>query len=30
MSIVEARYQLNLRNVDAHSVINWTVVGQLS
>ena len=30
MSIVEARYQLNLRNVNAHSVINWTVVGQLS
>jgi len=30
ISIVETCYQLSLRNVDAQSVINWTVVGQLS
>jgi len=29
-SIVEACYQLSWRKVDAHSVINWTVAGQLS
>jgi len=29
-SIVEACYQLSSRKVDAQSVINWTVVGQLS
>ena len=30
VSIVEACYQLGSRKVDAHSVINWAVVGQLS
>jgi len=30
ISIVETCYQLSLRKVDAQSVINWTVVGQLS
>jgi len=30
MSIVETCYQLSSRKVDAQSVINWTVVGQLS
>jgi len=30
ISIVEACYQLSLRKVDAQSVINWAVVGQLS
>jgi len=30
ISIVEACYQLSSRKVDAQSVINWTVVGQLS
>ena len=30
ISIVETCYQLSSRKVDAHSVINWTVVGQLS
>ena len=30
VSIVEACYQLSLRKVDAHSVINWAVVDQLS
>jgi len=29
MSIVEACYQHSSRKVDAQSVINWTVVGQL-
>jgi len=29
-SIVEARYQLSSRKVDAQSAINWAVVGQLS
>ena len=29
ISIVETCYQLSSRKVDAHSVINWTVVGQL-
>ena len=29
ISIVEARYQLCSRKVDAQSVINWAVVGQL-
>jgi len=28
ISIVETCYQLSSRKVDAHSVINWTVVGQ--
>jgi len=28
--IVEMCYQLNSTEVNAHSVINWTVVGQLS
>jgi len=28
--IVETCYQLGSRKVDAQSVINWTVVGQLS
>ena len=27
---VETRYQLSSRKVDAHIVINWAVVGQLS
>ena len=30
ISIVEACYQLGSRKVDAQSVINWAVVGQLS
>ena len=30
ISIVEACYQLGLRQVDAQSVINWDVVGQLT
>jgi len=30
ISIVEASYQLSSTKVDAQSVINWTVVGQLS
>ena len=30
ISIVETCYQLSSRKVDAHSVINWVVVGQLS
>ena len=30
ISIVEACYQFSSRKVDAHIVINWTVVGQLS
>ena len=30
ISIVETCYQLSQRKVDAHSVINWAVVGQLS
>ena len=30
ISIVEACYQLSSRKVDAQSVINWAVVGQLS
>ena len=30
VSIVETRYQLSSRKVDAQSVINWVVVGQLS
>ena len=30
ISIVEACYQFSSRKVDAQSVINWTVVGQLS
>jgi len=30
ISIVETCYQLSSRIVDAHSVIDWTVVGQLS
>ena len=30
MSIVKVCYQLRLRKVDAQSVINWAVVGQLS
>jgi len=30
ISIVEACYPLSSRKVDAHSVINWAVVGQLS
>ena len=30
ISIVETRYQLSSRKVDAQSVINWAVVGQLS
>ena len=30
ISIVETCYQLSLRKVDAQSVINWTVVDQLS
>ena len=30
MSIVETCYQLSSRKVDAQSVINWAVVGQLS
>ena len=30
ISIVETCYQLNSRKVDAHSVINWAVVGQQS
>jgi len=29
-SIVETCYQLSSTKVDAHSVISWTVVGQLS
>ena len=30
ISIVKTRYQLSLRMMDAHRVINWTVVSQLS
>jgi len=30
ISIVETCYQLSLRKVDAQSVMNWAVVGQLS
>ena len=30
ISMVETCYQLSLRKVDAQSVINWAVVGQLS
>ena len=30
ISIVETCYQLSSRKVDAHSVINWVVVGQLN
>ena len=30
ISIVEACYQLSSRKVDDRSVVNWTVVGQLS
>jgi len=30
ISIVETYYQLSSREVDAHSVINWAVIGQLS
>ena len=30
ISIVQTCYQLSSRKVDAHSVINWAVVGQLS
>jgi len=30
ISIVETCYQLSWKKVDAHSEINWTVVGQLS
>jgi len=30
VSIVETCYQLSLRKVDAQSVINWTITGQLS
>ena len=30
ISIVETCYQLSSRKVDAQSVINWTVFGQLS
>ena len=30
ISIFETCYQLSSRKVDAHSVINWAVVGQLS
>ena len=30
VSIVETCYQLSSRKVDAQSVKNWTVVGQLS
>jgi len=30
ISIVEACYQLSSRKVDAQSVINWAIVGQLS
>ena len=30
ISIVETCYQLSSRKVDAQSVINWAVVGQLS
>jgi len=30
ISIVETCYQLSTRKVDAHSVINWAVVGQLT
>jgi len=30
ISIVEACYQLSSRKLDAQSVINWAVVGQLS
>jgi len=30
ISIIEACYQLSSRKVDAHSVINWSVVDQLS
>ena len=30
ISIVETCYQLSSRKVDAHSVTNWAVVGQLS
>jgi len=30
ISIIETCYQLSSRKVDAQSLINWTVVGQLS
>jgi len=30
ISIVEACYQLSSKKVDAQSVVNWTVVGQIS
>jgi len=30
MSIIEACYQLSSRKADAQTMINWTVVGQLS
>jgi len=30
ISIIEACYQLSSRKADAQTVINWTVVGQLS
>ena len=30
MSIVEMCYQLSSRKVDAQSVMNWAIVGQLS
>jgi len=30
ISIVEASYQLSWRKVDAQSITNWAVVGQLS
>ena len=30
ISIVETYYQLSSRKVDAQSVINWAIVGQLS
>ena len=30
ISIVETCYQLSLKKVDAQSVLNWFVVGQLS
>ena len=29
-NIIEACYQLSSRKADAQTVINWTVVGQLS
>jgi len=30
MSVVETCYQHSLRKVDAHSMVNWTVVSQLN